>query len=188
MNNGKIVIHGDAGDVIAYGMRNGKILIKGDVGYRVGIHMKEYNEMIPKLVVGGCAGDFLGEYMAGGIVVVLGLNLKKGDNIVGNLCATGMHGGKIYIRGEVDPTCLGKEVKVFELTDEDKTIVKSLVAEFCSEFTEYNVDKIMKEKFIKLIPVSKRPYGNLYSPGNFFPRAVENYISSAKEDIEDLFY
>lgn len=30
MNAGKIVVHGDAGDVIGYAMRGGKIYIRGD--------------------------------------------------------------------------------------------------------------------------------------------------------------
>ena len=42
-------------------MRGGEIFIKGDVGYRVGIHMKAYLDHQPKIVVGGKAGDFLGE-------------------------------------------------------------------------------------------------------------------------------
>jgi glutamate synthase domain-containing protein 3 len=188
MNNGKVVIHGDAGDVIAYGMRNGKILIKGNVGYRVGIHMKEYMEMRPKLVVGGCAGDFFGEYMAGGIAVVMGLNRKNDQPIVGNLCATGMHGGRIYLRGFVDPKLLGKKLKTSSLDPDDQGIIDELVKEFCAEFPEYQFNEIMKEKFTKITPESKRPFGNMYSPGNFFPRPIENYISSAPKDREEYYY
>lgn len=35
-------------------------------------HMKEYKEKVPVLVIGGRTGSFLGEYQAGGIIVVLG--------------------------------------------------------------------------------------------------------------------
>ncbi|HOJ50005.1 MAG TPA: hypothetical protein PKW55_04270 [Spirochaetota bacterium] len=187
MNNGKVFIHGDAGDVICYGMRNGKIFIKGNVGYRVGIHMKEYKDMIPSIVVGGKAGDFFGEYMAGGIGVVLGLN-NDDKPIVGRYCATGMHGGVIYIRTEKIPTYLGKEVKIFELNESDKEKLKSLIEEFCQEFKEYKAEDILKSRFIKLIPVSKRPYGRLYSPGNHFPLPEENYFSNKKIDIEKKYY
>ena len=58
-------------------MRSGKIFIKGDVGYRVGIHMKAYENLYPVIIIGGTAQDFLGEYMAGGLLIVLGLNGKK---------------------------------------------------------------------------------------------------------------
>ena len=54
-------------------MRSGKIFVKGNAGYRVGIHMKEYHEFYPKIIIGGKVGDFLGEYQAGGIIVVLGI-------------------------------------------------------------------------------------------------------------------
>ena len=63
MDEGRIVIHGDAGDIVGHSMRGGKIFIRGDAGYRVGIHMKEYGEKKPTLVVGVTAQDFLGEYL-----------------------------------------------------------------------------------------------------------------------------
>ncbi|MDR2860266.1 MAG: hypothetical protein LBV66_00340, partial [Elusimicrobiota bacterium] len=97
MNDGKIIIHGNCGDTAGYAMRGGQIYIEGNVGYRVGIHMKEYKEMKPLIVIGGKAGDFLGEYMAGGTIILLGLGLNKGEDLTGKYCGTGMHGGKIYL-------------------------------------------------------------------------------------------
>lgn len=35
--------------------------------------MKAYKEKVPVMVIGGTAGSFLGEYQAGGVIVVLGL-------------------------------------------------------------------------------------------------------------------
>ncbi|MBE0416893.1 MAG: hypothetical protein IBX63_03925, partial [Coriobacteriia bacterium] len=74
MNAGRVVVHGDAGDVLGYGMRGGRIFIKGDVGYRVGIHMKAYEGHVPVMVCGGKSRDFFGEYMAGGLLVLLGMD------------------------------------------------------------------------------------------------------------------
>ena len=74
MNSGTLTIHGHCGDATGYAMRGGTILIEGNVGYRAGIHMKAYQTHIPVLVVGGEAGSFLGEYQAGGYIIVLGLN------------------------------------------------------------------------------------------------------------------
>ena len=108
MNAGKVVIHGNAGDVIGYAMRGGEIFVKGDVGYRVGIHMKAYAENIPIIVIGGGASDFFGEYMAGGIMVVLGIG--KDGQFLGDYLGSGMHGGVIYIRGDVDDHLLGRDV------------------------------------------------------------------------------
>ena len=110
MNAGKVVVHGDAGDVLGYGMRGGRVFIKGDVGYRVGIHMKAYESNIPIMVCGGKARDFFGEYMAGGLLVLLGMNSRIEGPLVGGYLGTGMHGGTIYLRGEVEPWQCGKEV------------------------------------------------------------------------------
>ena len=73
MNSGKIIVHGNAWDVTGLSARGGTIMIKGSSGYRVGIHMKEFSQMRPSLVIGGTVKDYLGEYMAGGTILVLGL-------------------------------------------------------------------------------------------------------------------
>lgn len=159
MNAGEIIVHGNVGDIIGYGMRGGKLYIKGDAGYRVGIHMKEYKEQIPIIITGGTAGDFFGEYMAGGIMILLGLNGKS--PIVGDYVGTGMHGGVIYIRGKVDPYNLGKEVNCLELSSEDKNMISIYLKEYC-EYFGFDFKEVMSGKFTKLVPLSLRPYGNLY--------------------------
>jgi len=160
MDEGKIVIHGHAGDIAGYSMRGGSIFIRDDVGYRAGIHMKEYQEKMPTIVVGGTAQDFLGEYMAGGVLVVLGLTLPDGLEHRARFVGTGMHGGKIYIRGKVKNPA--DDVEVTDLNEDDKQLLHSLVSEFCNYF---NFDKasIMTQSFSKLVPLSKRPYGKLYA-------------------------
>lgn len=97
MNSGTLTIHGHCGDATGYAMRGGTIFIEGNVGYRAGIHMKAYQTHIPVLVVGGEAGSFLGEYQAGGYIIVLGLNTRD-HAPVGRFPAAGMHGGKIFLR------------------------------------------------------------------------------------------
>ncbi|HUW67046.1 MAG TPA: hypothetical protein VMW20_03255 [Candidatus Nanoarchaeia archaeon] len=162
MNSGEIVIHGMVGDVIGYGMRGGKLMIKGDVGYRVGIHMKEYKKQIPVIVAGGCAGDFYGEYMAGGIMVLLGIGSSDDKPITGDYLGTGMHGGVIYLRGEVEEHQLGAEVAVFEPDETDMKLITKHVTEWCEHFG-YDLDEVMSKPFIKLKAISSRPYGNLYA-------------------------
>jgi glutamate synthase domain-containing protein 3 len=113
MNDGRIVIYGNAGDAAGYAMRGGEIYIRGNAGYRAGIHMKAYADKLPVMVIGGSCGSFLGEYQAGGMIIVLGLDKdapaagqkvkqtagRAPGHAAGNFCGTGMHGGRIYLRG-----------------------------------------------------------------------------------------
>jgi glutamate synthase domain-containing protein 3 len=160
MNDGSIVIHGRAGDITGYGMRGGKMFIRDDVGYRVGINMKEYMDHRPYMVVGGTAEDFLGEYMAGGVLLILGLTLKEGEAHPAKFVGTGMHAGIIYVRGEIGN--LGKEVKMMDAEKADLEVIRGLVKEYCGYFNA-DAEAIMKGKFAKLVPYSHRPYGRLYA-------------------------
>lgn len=162
MNDGKIVIRGDAGDILGYSQRDGKIFVRGSVGYRAGIHMKEYQDKKLALVIGGTAQDFLGEYMAGGILILLGLNLAEGEHHQAKFIGTGMHGGVIYLRGSVEDYQLGKEVGTAQLDEQDCLILKQLVGEFAGHFS-YHAAEILKQRFIKLYPRWLRPYGRLYA-------------------------
>ncbi len=89
MGGGLIAIHGRCGDAAGYAMRGGRIFVRDGCGWRVGINIKEYGDTVPAIVVGGDAGCFLGEYMAGGCIVLLG---RAGAHI-----ASGMHGGSIFL-------------------------------------------------------------------------------------------
>jgi glutamate synthase domain-containing protein 3 len=160
MNDGQIIIHGRAGDITGYGMRGGKIFIRDDVGYRVGINMKEYLDKKPCMVVGGTAEDFLGEYMAGGVLLILGLTLGKALQHKARFVGTGMHAGIIYVRGEI--ASLGKEVKAIDVDKTDLEQIEKLVKEYCSHFNA-DFNKIMKSKFVKIVPYSNRPYGRIYA-------------------------
>jgi glutamate synthase domain-containing protein 3 len=162
MNSGEIIVHGHAGDIVGLSARGGKIFIKEDVGYRAGIHMKEYQDKKPVLVIGGTAQDFLGEYMAGGVLIVLGLNLNKGEHHKAKFVGTGMHGGVMYLRGSISDFQLGKEVGVAELNEEDSRLLTKLVGEFAAHFS-YDAEEILRHKFIKLFPLYLRPYGRLYA-------------------------
>ncbi|MCR4442480.1 MAG: hypothetical protein QHH10_13730 [Peptococcaceae bacterium] len=162
MNDGTVVIYGDARDTLGYAMRGGEIYILGDVGCRVGIHMKGFLDKVPVIVVGKKAGDFFAEYMAGGVQIVLGLGLEPGEKIVGNYCGTGMHGGVIYLRGEVDDSQLGKEVRVVPLEREDHAVLEKYVSRFADYFQK-SKEEIYDKPFLKLIPYNKRPYGNMYA-------------------------
>lgn len=164
MDDGLVVVHGMAGDVLGYAMRGGRIFVRSDVGYRVGIHMKAYMDKRPVIVIGGKAGDFLGEYMAGGIILLLGMFSGKRDALIaGRSLGTGMHGGVIYVRGEVPGEQLGPGLAATPVDEEDMVEIRALVADFALEFG-LSAQEILKGSFVKIRPFSHRPYGNLYVP------------------------
>ncbi len=160
MNDGNVVIYGSAGDTAGYGMRGGKVFIRDTVGYRAGIHMKAYEDKQPVVVVGKTAGDFLGEYQAGGTIIVLGL----GQNGIpmGDFCGTGMHGGRIFIRTDKMPEDLPKQITSRPATPEDLLGIRADVEQFCAYFGE-DADKVMDHTFYLLTPNSANPYKQMYT-------------------------
>lgn len=163
MDEGVIVVHGHAGDLTGFSARGGKIFIRDYVGYRCGIHMKEYGEKKSHVVIGETAQDFLGEYMAGGILVVLGLGLEPGEYHQANYIGTGIHGGVIYLRGKVHDYQLGKEVGVADLDESDWDVLRPLIEEYAAYFNQDARQIMAKGEFQKLYALSLRPYGRLYA-------------------------
>ena len=160
MNEGKILIHGNIGDAAGYAMRGGKIYIQGNAGYRAGIHMKAYKEKVPVMIIGGCAGSFLGEYQAGGIIIVLGLH--KGDKrIVGNFPCTGMHGGKMFLRGNCENIQFPKQVTIRSAAPEDLEEIRKYLSEYCTDFG-YSMETLLSVPFTVVTPDSKNPYKQMY--------------------------
>lgn len=161
MNDGMIAIYGNAGDATGYAMRGGKIYIEGSSGYRTGIHMKQYEDKVPVIIIGGSAGSFLGEYQAGGLLVVLGMD-HPGKLPVSNFCGTGMHGGKIYLRCDTPPHDLPAQVQAHLADDADMEEISSYLREFCDIFDK-NYDEILAHPFYVLTPNTKNPYKQLYT-------------------------
>lgn len=160
MNEGKIIIHGNIGDAAGYAMRGGRIYVKGNAGYRAGIHMKAYKDKIPVMVIGGSAGSFLGEYQAGGIIIVLGLD-SDGKRIVGNFPCTGMHGGKIFLRGACKEIIFPSQVTVKTARKTDIEEIKKYLSEYCKLFG-YDINEIIDSPFTVVTPDSKNPYKQMY--------------------------
>ena len=160
MNEGSIVIHGNVGDAAGYAMRGGRIFVKGNAGYRAGIHMKAYREKQPAIVIGGRTGSFLGEYQAGGIIVVLGLH-TDGKPVVGNFPCTGMHGGRMYLRGDISGIDFPHNVNVHTADAEDLQKIHSLLKTFCGLF-DISMDEVLEKDFHLIEPDSANPYKQMY--------------------------
>lgn len=161
MNDGSIIIHGSAGDAVGYAMRGGKIYIRDNAGYRAGIHMKAYKEKQPLIIIGKSAGSFLGEYQAGGTIIVLGLD-RDGKPPVGFFTGTGMHGGRIILKADTLPPDLPSQVVAERANEEEKNEISSIIEEFCSIFG-FDKSEIIEHNFFILRPNSKAPYKRLYT-------------------------
>ena len=157
MNDGCIVVHGRCGDAAGYGMRGGRIFVRDGCGWRVGIHMKQFQDKRPAIVIGGDAGSFLGEYLAGGVIVLLGRP--------GRYLATGMHGGVIYLRHRLadDEVPAGLVQKPADADD------RAVLAELLGQYNEHFAEELgapveaTGEGFFRLSPASSRPYASMYA-------------------------
>ena len=160
MNEGEIIVHGNIGDAAGYAMRGGKIIVRGNAGYRAGIHMKAYKEKVPVMVIGGTAGSFLGEYQAGGVIVVLGL---ESDNrrIVGNFPCTGMHGGKMFLRSDCKDIKFPDQVTARKADEADIEELQRYISEYCQLFG-YDKKTVLSAPFTVVTPDSKNPYKQMY--------------------------
>ena len=161
MNEGDIIIHGNVGDACGYGMRGGRIFIQGDCGYRGGIHMKAYQQHYPVVVIGGRAGSFLGEYQAGGLILVLGIG-QDGAYPASNFCGTGMHGGKIVLRCDKAPTDLPRQVLVSEVSADDMTEFAPYIKEYAQLFGA-DAENLLSQKYFVLTPNPEAGYKQLYT-------------------------
>lgn len=159
MNDGRIIVHGSIGDAAGYAMRGGEIYVQGDAGYRAGIHIKAYGDKLPALVIGG-AGSFLGEYQAGGVILVLGLS-KTGRPIVSNFPCTGMHGGKLYLRSDCRDLLLPEQVEARPASEEERAEIGRYVRNYCAYFGG-DQEEIMASPYTVITPDTKNPYRQMY--------------------------
>lgn len=156
MNRGEVVIHGRCGDAAGYGMRGGRIFVRDDCGWRVGVHMKEYEEHRPVIFIGGDAGNFLGEYQAGGIIVLMGH--------AGSYLATGMHGGVIYLAHPLADDDVPAGLAQEQVDQDDLAVLQPLLDEYARLFDgERALPDIPASSFSRLKPESSRPYSAMYA-------------------------
>jgi glutamate synthase domain-containing protein 3 len=136
--------------------------------------MKAYRENVPVIVVGGKTGSFLGEYQAGGILIVLGLPPPAGGatkpprtklrerRLTGFFCGTGMHGGAIYLRTD-NPPPLPSQIVLTKVKGRDVPELVKHVGAFCSCFDDTRSAEILDSPFCVLTPNSKNPYTQMYT-------------------------
>ena len=112
------------------------------------------------MVIGGRTGSFLGEYQAGGIIVVLGLSGGERP-IVSNFPCTGMHGGKLFLRSECAGIHFPHQVHHRIASTEELAEIRSYVEEYCAHFGG-SADEILNAPFTLVTPDSGNPYKQMY--------------------------
>ena len=162
MDSGLIIIHGSSGDATAHSMRGGRVYVRDDIGYRGGIHMKQYKDKRPILIIGGNARAFLGEYMAGGLIIMLRSGQETPEPFAEMGVASGIHGGEIYIRGDVAEWTLGIGSAARRATSEDIASVSDYITDFCSRFG-IDPGPLLQSDFTRIAPVSARPFASKYT-------------------------
>ena len=141
MNAGLLAVKGSAGDALAYGMRGGHRSI---------------------LVIGGRAGSFLGEYLAGGIIIVLGMGYE-GKSITGYFCGNGMYAGTIYLRTETEPLNLSDKLIRRSVGEKEKEdILRPIITDFASVFS-IPAEQCIEGSFIAIEADKSKSYSQLYA-------------------------
>ena len=103
--------------------------------------------------------------MAGGRIIVLNKFFEDNPpSRLSHFIGTGMHGGVIYVHGEMDLQQIGAEVGVASPTDEEMSFIGEKVRQFSRIFGLADApDRLEGVPVLKLYPKSARPYGELYA-------------------------
>lgn len=162
MNNGSIFINGSAGDALGYAMRGGSLFVRGNAGYRAGVHMKAYGNESSTLVIGGMAGSFLGEYQAGGRIIVLGIGCDPEKPLAGYFCGNGMYSGRIYMRTDIKPRNLSPKLRWRKAEKEDMDDIEDALKAFADAFS-LDSGNLIHSSFMVIEPNKDDAYRQQYA-------------------------
>ena len=153
----KIIVDGHCSNGVANAMAQGKIYVNGNIGSR-GMTMTKSNPRFepPELWVLGSVGDYFGEFMAGGIAVVCGIESQTPNNILGYRPLVGMVGGKVFFRGK-HKGFSENDTKIETINDKEwKVFIVKLKTYLKNIKRNDLLKKLLKRKSWKLL-VAKTP-------------------------------
>ena len=90
----------------------------------------------------------------------MGIGISDSE-IVGNFPCTGMHGGKMVLRGEAAEIDLPPQVTKRAATKEDLAQILPYLMRFCAEFS-HDPEELAKQRYTVIVPNSKTPYKQMY--------------------------
>lgn len=139
----EITVFGHATNGTCNAMAQGRVYIGGNIGAR-GMTMTKRNPRFdpPELWVLGSAGDYFGEFMAGGIAIICGHEPQNPENILGYRPLVGMVGGMVFFRGPHQGFSRN-DAKLIEITDHDW--------EWLSENLKVYLGKIKREDLYEIL-------------------------------------
>jgi glutamate synthase domain-containing protein 3 len=143
MNGPTIIVNANAQDGVANTMNAGEVIVHGSAGDVIGYGMRG-GKLYVRGNIGYRAGIHAKEYKKQIPIIIAG-------GVAGDFCGEYMA-----------EYTLGKEVSVLPLDKKDLKVLTKHLKEYCEHFG-LDLDEIMAKPFIKLQPVSSRPYGSLYA-------------------------
>ncbi len=153
-----IIVHGNASNGVMNGAAQGKVLIGGSIGAR-GMTMTKRNPRFepPELWVLGTAGDYFGEFMAGGIAVICGHNADSSVETLGHRPLVGMVGGKVFVRGEIQ-NFSQKDAKISLISDEQWNWLLVNLEEFLKKINKKDLLESFSQRSQWQLIEAKSPY------------------------------
>lgn len=160
----QIVVHGHASNGVMNGAAQGRVFVGGSIGAR-GMTMTKHNPRFdpPELWVLGTAGDYFGEFMAGGIAVVCGYGSQPKAPVLGYRPLVGMVGGRVFVRGSAAGFS-EKDAKQVPLSDVDWQWLESRLSSFLKKIGRPNLLSTFSVRSDWLVLTAKSPHEKADSP------------------------
>ncbi|MCP4022130.1 MAG: NAD(P)-binding protein, partial [Desulfobacteraceae bacterium] len=153
----QIIVHGNASNGVMNGAAQGKVFIAGNIGAR-GMTMTKRNPRFepPELWILGTAGDYFGEFMAGGIAVICGLGTAHETPAIGYRPFVGMVGGKAFFRGKIQGFS-DKDAKLAKINKKDWDWLCTNLKIFLEKINREDLYKSLKIKSHWQLLVARSP-------------------------------
>ncbi|MDD9301989.1 MAG: FAD-dependent oxidoreductase [Desulfobacter sp.] len=153
----QIIVHGNASNGVMNGAAQGKVFVGGSIGAR-GMTMTKRNPRFdpPELWVLGSAGDYFGEFMAGGIAVICGHGCENREELLGYRPLVGMVGGQVFLRGNAKGYSK-KDAKEIPLADKDWKWLRTHIKNFLDKIQKQDLFEHMSNRRDWRLFTSKTP-------------------------------
>jgi len=174
----EITVHGNASNGVMNGGAQGRVYIGGNIGAR-GMTMTKRNPRFdpPELWVLGAAGDYFGEFMAGGTAVICGYSpILQTESVLGYRPLVGMVGGKVFFRGDAHGFS-EKDAVVVPIEDEEW--------EWLSDNIEIFLGKIDRSDLFDVL--SKRSEWKLLRARTTAEKMVKSSLPSMEDFRRDVW-